>query len=81
MQQVNRAYINQSLSGTLEQMMIATLNQMPDDPCLFMRDWLKFHFGNESVNTMEVEEKKEQPKPVGRADLLALREEVGKLKS
>jgi hypothetical protein len=54
---------------------------MPDDPCLFMRDWLKFHFGDDSVNTLEIEEKKEQPKPIGKADLHALREEVAKLKS
>ena len=34
------------LSGTLHQMMVATLNQMPDEPTDFMKEYIKLHYSN-----------------------------------
>lgn len=47
-QKESRQYITQTLSSTLEQLMIATVMQRPLDPHQYMKDWLILHYFSEN---------------------------------
>ena len=43
-QTANATYINKTLNKPLHQMMIATLNQMPEEPAQHMKDYIGLHY-------------------------------------
>ena len=40
----NQAYIDSSLKQPFEKMIVATLNQMPQEPAQFMKDYISLHY-------------------------------------
>ena len=79
-------YISRVLSGTLHQMMIATLNNMPDEPTKFMQDYINLHYFDDpeklqteiSPRTKAVMEERQR---VGKADVQRLKQEIAELKA
>lgn len=43
-QAANASYISKTLSKPLNQMMIATLNKMPEEPAQQMKDYISLHY-------------------------------------
>ena len=77
----NQLYIESTLSGILNQMMIATLNRMPEEPSEFMKEYISLHYldMNQSEKN-EDEEMQMKRERLGKNDLNTLRAEVDELK-
>ena len=83
-QRMNQMYIQRILSGTLHQMMIATLNAMPEEPTEFMKEYIRTHYTSEgespsSAPTPRARAQMEERQQVGVKDLARLKEEIAEL--
>lgn len=85
-QRTNQLYIHKILSGTLHQMMIATLNSMPEEPTEFMKEYIRTHYTNDEdtpqpTPTETERAKMEERQLVGVKDLARLKAEIAELQA
>ena len=66
----------------MNQMMIATLNRMPEEPCEFMKDYISLHYLDMTTSDIGPEDadKSKDRSRIGSKDLDSLRNEVEELK-
>ena len=79
-------YIKRILDGTLHQMMIATLNQMPEEPTEFMKEYIKTHYTNAEESPVPTPSQTERARmeerqTVGVKDLARLKKEIAELQA